>query len=56
LIPGAIVLFLQHHPLDDLFELQVGDQLLRVGSEALAGLQGELVSESPAPSEASTGQ
>jgi DtxR family Mn-dependent transcriptional regulator len=61
LIPGAVVNFLQHHPLDDLFELQVGDQILRVGSEALAGLLGEPVSESATPglsdrSETASGQ
>jgi DtxR family Mn-dependent transcriptional regulator len=32
-----------YQPLDDLFELQVGDQIIPVGSEGLTGLRGEAV-------------
>jgi DtxR family Mn-dependent transcriptional regulator len=42
--PGVTVLFLRHQPLDDIFELQVGDRVVPVGSEGLVGLLGE-----PAP-------
>jgi len=43
LTPGATVEFVSHQPLDDLFNLQVGDQSFPLGSEGLAGLRGELV-------------
>jgi DtxR family Mn-dependent transcriptional regulator len=46
LTPGATVHFVSHQPLDDLFNLQVGDQVFPLGSEGLAGLRGELVSSS----------
>jgi DtxR family Mn-dependent transcriptional regulator len=46
LMPGATVLFVSHEPLDDLFEVRVGDQIVPLGSEGLAGLLGELVEES----------
>jgi DtxR family Mn-dependent transcriptional regulator len=42
LTPGATVHILRYEPLDNLFEVQVGEQLVRVGPEALAGLRGEL--------------
>lgn len=45
LVPGAIVHFLGYEGLDDLFTLQVGDQVVPVGSEGLAGLHGELIRE-----------
>jgi DtxR family Mn-dependent transcriptional regulator len=45
LTPGATVHFLAHEPLDDLFEIQVGDRVLAVGSEGLAGLLGEVVED-----------
>src|SRR5713226_683101 len=45
LTPGATVAILSYQPLDNLFEVQVGNQLLRLGPEALAGLHGELVTE-----------
>ena len=41
--PGATVTILSFQPLDDIFEVQVGDRLHRVGSEGLAGLRGELL-------------
>lgn len=44
LTPGATVVFVSHQPLDDLFNIQVGDQVFPLGSEGLAGLRGELVS------------
>jgi DtxR family transcriptional regulator, Mn-dependent transcriptional regulator len=43
--PGAVVRFLSHQPLDDLYEIQVGEQKVPVGSEGLAGLLGELLPE-----------
>jgi DtxR family Mn-dependent transcriptional regulator len=45
LIPGVLVTFLRHQPLDDLFELQVGDRIVPLGSEGLVGLLGELAAE-----------
>jgi DtxR family Mn-dependent transcriptional regulator len=44
LVPGATVHFRSYQPLDDLFEIEVGDQVFPLGSEGLAGLRGELVS------------
>jgi DtxR family transcriptional regulator, Mn-dependent transcriptional regulator len=43
LTPGARVFVKSYQDLDDLFELQVGDQLIRLGSEGLVGLKGEPV-------------
>lgn len=40
--PGTLVEFVSHQPLDDLFEIRVGDQVVPVGSEGLAGLLGEV--------------
>jgi DtxR family Mn-dependent transcriptional regulator len=45
LTPGATVGIVSVQPLDNLFELQVGSDIVRLGPEALAGLRGELVSE-----------
>ncbi|MSR33099.1 MAG: metal-dependent transcriptional regulator [Gemmataceae bacterium] len=45
LVPGAKVFFADHQPLDDLFELQVGEKTLTLGSEGLGGLLGELHQE-----------
>jgi DtxR family transcriptional regulator, Mn-dependent transcriptional regulator len=42
LTPGATVSILSHHPLDDLFEVQVGGQKVQLGSEGVVGLFGEL--------------
>jgi DtxR family Mn-dependent transcriptional regulator len=42
LTPGAMVQFLSHSPLDDLFNLRIGDRSFPMGSEGLAGLRGEL--------------
>jgi len=42
LVPGAVVEILSYEPLDDLFEVQVGDRVIRLGSEGLTGLQGEI--------------
>ncbi len=44
LVPGAHVEIVEHQPLDDVFNLRVDGRLIQVGSEGLAGLQGELVS------------
>jgi DtxR family Mn-dependent transcriptional regulator len=41
LVPGATVHILSYQPLDDLFEVEVGGRLIRLGSEGLAGLRGE---------------
>ncbi len=41
LVPGATVSILGYQPLDDLFEVKVGDRVLPMGSEGLAGLRGE---------------
>ncbi len=43
LTPGATVHILHYQPLDDLFEVEVGGRLIRLGSEGLAGLRGEPV-------------
>jgi DtxR family Mn-dependent transcriptional regulator len=43
LTPGTTVRVLSYQPLDDLFELEVGGTVVRLGSEGLAGLRGELV-------------
>lgn len=42
LMPGATVHILSYQPLDDVFEVQVGERLIRLGSEGLSGLRGEL--------------
>lgn len=42
LVPGANIEILTYEKLDDLFEIQVGGRLIRLGSEGLAGLRGEL--------------
>src|SRR5579875_3859306 len=41
LMPGVVVHFRSHEPLDDLFEIQVGERIVALGSEGLAGLLGE---------------
>jgi DtxR family Mn-dependent transcriptional regulator len=43
LIPGAVVDVVSYQPLDDVFEVRVGNKTLRLGSEGLAGLRGEPV-------------
>lgn len=43
LIPGATVHFVNYQPLDDLYHLQIGEQTISLGSEALTGLRGELI-------------
>jgi DtxR family Mn-dependent transcriptional regulator len=48
LIPGATVHFISYQPLDDMFDLQIGDRTVHVGSEGLAGLRGESTGERPA--------
>ncbi len=47
LVPGAIVHVVSYQPLDDVFEVKVGTKIIRLGSEGLAGLRGELVPDSP---------
>src|SRR4051794_2399192 len=41
--PGATVTIVNFQPLDDIYEVQVGERLHRVGSEGLAGLPGALL-------------
>lgn len=41
LTPGTTVRIAGYQPLDDLFEVEVGGKLIRLGSEGLAGLRGE---------------
>ena len=43
LTPGARVHILTYQELDDLFEVEVDGNLIRLGSEGLVGLRGELV-------------
>ena len=43
LTPGAVVAIVSYQPLDDLFQVQVGANVIPLGSEGLAGLRGELV-------------
>ena len=43
LTPGAVVAIVSYQPLDDLFQVQVGADVIPLGSEGLAGLRGELV-------------
>jgi DtxR family Mn-dependent transcriptional regulator len=45
LVPGVTVLIRSYEELDDLFTVEVGGHLVPVGSEGLAGIQGELVCE-----------
>jgi DtxR family transcriptional regulator, Mn-dependent transcriptional regulator len=45
LMPGAVVRIVSYQPLDDLFEVDIGGQVVPMGSEGLAGLRGELVAE-----------
>ena len=44
LTPGAKVQIVSYQPLDDMFQLRVGEQVIPVGSEGLAGVRGELSS------------
>jgi DtxR family Mn-dependent transcriptional regulator len=41
LMPGSVVFIRNHQPLDDLFEIEIGGQVIHVGSGGLAGLLGE---------------
>jgi len=50
LVPGAVVHIVSYQPLDDLFQLRLGEQVMPLGSEGLAGLRGELA---PAPAKRS---
>ena len=47
LVPGATVQIIKFEELDDLFEVSVGGQVIRLGSEGLAGLRGELTTTTP---------
>jgi DtxR family Mn-dependent transcriptional regulator len=41
LTPGAVVHFVRYQPLDGLFEVQVGERVVPLGGDGLAGLLGE---------------
>ncbi|MDY3560044.1 metal-dependent transcriptional regulator [Gemmata sp. JC673] len=43
LTPGASVHVLSYQELDDLFEVEVGGRVIRLGSEGLDGLRGEVI-------------
>lgn len=43
LVPGATIRIRSFQPLDDLFELEIGDHVVPLGSEGLAGVRGEIV-------------
>jgi DtxR family Mn-dependent transcriptional regulator len=45
LTPGARVRILSYEPIDDIYQLQVGETTFPVGSGGLAGLRGEIVSD-----------
>lgn len=47
LVPGAIVRILSYQPLDDLFEVEVSGKVIRLGSEGLLGLRGEVIDAEP---------
>jgi DtxR family Mn-dependent transcriptional regulator len=49
LTPGTTVRILSYEPLDDLFEVDVGGRIVRLGSEGLAGLRGESTDPAPGP-------
>ena len=49
LTPGARVRILSYQELDDLFEIEVEGKLIRLGSEGLAGLRGEVLSPAAPP-------
>ncbi len=42
LLPGAVVRFVNHRPLDDVYELEINGGTVSLGSEGLAGIQGQL--------------
>ena len=42
LTPGVTVVIVSYQPLDDLFQIQVGEKLIHLGKEGLTGLRGEL--------------
>lgn len=46
LTPGATVRILHYQPLDDLFEVEVAGEVIRLGSEGLSGLRGEVAAAS----------
>jgi DtxR family Mn-dependent transcriptional regulator len=45
LTPGATVEILSYQPLDDLFQVRIGEQVIPLGSEGLDGLLGEIAVE-----------
>jgi DtxR family Mn-dependent transcriptional regulator len=47
LTPGTTVCIVNHQPLDNLIEVRVGDRVLTLGPDGVAGLSGELVAPGP---------
>lgn len=45
LTPGTTILIVNYHPLDDLFEVEVCGRVVRLGSDGLAGLRGQISSD-----------
>jgi DtxR family Mn-dependent transcriptional regulator len=43
LTPGTTVTIRSHQPLDGLFEVEIGERVVALGAEGLAGLSGEVV-------------
>jgi DtxR family Mn-dependent transcriptional regulator len=41
--PGATATLISHQPLDDVFELEVNGAVIRLGSEGLEGVRGEVL-------------
>jgi DtxR family Mn-dependent transcriptional regulator len=39
--PGAVTLLVSFQPLDDMYELQIEDEVIRLGREGLTGIQGQ---------------
>jgi DtxR family transcriptional regulator, Mn-dependent transcriptional regulator len=47
LTPGVVVTIVSYQELDDIFEVKVGSEMIRLGSEGLSGLRGEVVTTGP---------
>jgi DtxR family transcriptional regulator, Mn-dependent transcriptional regulator len=47
LVPGAMAEFVSFQSLDDLYEFRIGDKLLRLGRDGLAGIQGQRSENAP---------
>ncbi len=49
LLPGALVILLRHHALDGTFEVQVGERVVTLAAEGIAGLLAEAVAPGTDP-------